>query len=52
MEINGKTVCESRSVYDEKHTLTSMTLCPVPIDIREGDRIVLTSTYDTKAHPM
>jgi len=52
MEINGKLACESHSIYDERHDLASMTLCPVPIDIRKGDKIVLTSTYDTKAHPM
>jgi hypothetical protein len=52
MEINGRLACGSSAIYDEKHTLSSMTLCPVPIEIKEGDKIVLTSTYDTKAHPM
>jgi hypothetical protein len=52
MEINGKLACGSQAIYDERHDLASMTLCPVPIEIKQGDNMVLTSTYDTKAHPM
>jgi hypothetical protein len=52
MEINGRVACGSSAIYDQRHDLAGMTLCPVPIEIKKGDKIVLTSTYDTKAHPM
>jgi len=52
MKINNKVVCTSKPTYDSNGVITLMSLCPTPINLKTGDKIVITSFYDTRAHPL
>ena len=50
MKINNKLVCTSVPTYDAAGVITAMSLCPSPIHIKKGDKISITSFYDTTKH--
>jgi hypothetical protein len=52
MKINGKLVCESFPTYDTKGVITNMSLCKTPIQVKKGDKVTITSFYDTKKHSL
>jgi len=52
MDVNGRRVCQSEALYDNRGVINGMTLCPVPITLRRGDKVVLSSEYDFQKHPL
>jgi len=52
MKLNGKVVCTSLPVYDDKGVITTMGLCPEPIPVKKGQTMVITSTYDLSKHKL
>jgi hypothetical protein len=52
LTINGKTVCESLPEYNNKGVITTMSLCPEPIDIKKGQSVTISSTYDLTKHKL
>jgi hypothetical protein len=63
MIANGKSVCSSKATYGgtgsslsvggkEWQTITKMSECDGPIEVKKGDQIVISATYDTKNHPL
>jgi hypothetical protein len=57
--LNGKEVCEARAVYGDEsagqavgldgkkwQTITAYTPCDTPVQIKKGDKVYVTSTYD------
>jgi hypothetical protein len=62
MVVNGKEACSSNAVYGgtgatlivdgkEWQTITQMTECAGPIQIKQGDKIQVVAAYDTITHP-
>ena len=62
MQINGKLVCSSNATYGgEGHTtvvdgkewatITKMSECMDPIEVKRGDKVKIVAAYDTVAHP-
>jgi hypothetical protein len=62
MRINDKLVCSSNATYGgeghktvvdgkEWETITKMSECLDPIEVKRGDRVKIAATYDTAAHP-
>jgi len=52
MKINNKLICTSVPTYDADNVITAMSLCPSPIHIKKGDKITITSFYDTTKHDL
>jgi hypothetical protein len=59
LEVNGKTVCDSKAVYGplvkengmEWAVIEKMTQCTEPIKVSKGDKLHMRSFYDTEKHP-
>jgi hypothetical protein len=63
MFLNNKPVCVSKATYGgagsalqvngkEWQTITTMSECSNPVDIKKGDILTVSATYDTKNHPL
>jgi hypothetical protein len=64
LELNGKTVCDSRAIYGGEgnsamapdgrkwETIRAMTECNEPIPVKAGDNVSTTAMYDTSAHAL
>jgi hypothetical protein len=50
--LNGKEICTSRAVYDEKEVIQAMTSCDETHPVKKGDVITVKSIYDIVRHPM
>lgn len=61
--VNGKYTCSSNAVYGGEggtttqngkkwETISSMTMCPGPIKIKDGDYMTLNARYDLVKHPL
>jgi hypothetical protein len=62
MRINGKLVCSSNATYGgeghatvvdgtERATITKMSECMDPVEVKRGDKVKIAATYDTAARP-
>jgi hypothetical protein len=60
--VNGKLACASNATYStsagaptgdgkEWTTITKMYECADPIEVKKGDQVKITATYDMKKHP-
>jgi len=63
MLVNDKLVCSSNATYGgdsstavvggkEWQTITKMSECFNPVQVKKGDIIKVSALYDTKAHPL
>ena len=50
--LNGKEICTSKAVYDEKDVIQAMTSCDETLPVKKGDIITMKSIYDIVRHPM
>lgn len=54
LKINNKTMCVSKAQYGTEVAgdIKSMSLCPTPIKLVNGDVMQIVSVYDVPAHPL
>lgn len=50
--VNGKDVCKSDPTYNKAGVITSMALCPEPIDVKKGDTMQMRAVYDIQKHKL
>jgi hypothetical protein len=59
LELNGKPICRSNAVYgpptkedgQEWMVIKEMTQCTAPVAVKKGDKLQMTSYYDTEKYP-
>jgi hypothetical protein len=56
---NGKLLCESKAIYassdpsdPHRSTLTGMTPCYGPMELKKGDTLQMEALYDLNKHPL
>lgn len=52
LNVNGVQKCVSKPTYDAVGVITTMSICPEPIDVKAGQSITIESVYDTKEHKL
>lgn len=52
LNVNGVQKCVSKPTYDAAGVITTMSICPEPIDVKAGQSITIESVYDTKEHKL
>jgi len=50
--VNGKTACTSSPTYNAEGGITTMSICPEPINIKAGDAVTISSNYDLSKHKL
>jgi hypothetical protein len=50
--VNGKVACTSKPTYNEKNVITTMSICPEPINLKTGDAVTISSNYDLSKHKL
>lgn len=52
LAVNGKVQCVSEATYDANGVISTMSLCPQPIQLKKGDYMTVTSVYNLPKHPL
>jgi hypothetical protein len=65
LKLNNKEICTSKAIYEAKSVTTGsahgghmgdsmsgMSSCENVMEVKKGDQLMVTSTFDTLAHPM
>lgn len=52
LKVNNKDICVSKANYNKAGVITHMDLCPDPIKVKKGDKIIVQSIYDLSKYKL